>query len=413
MRIRTTCLLAIAALWLVACERTPETLRLAAPELPVDREIATNLATMLGTSADVRLEITSPPMTEVAALDALVAGEVDLAFVSNGTLFREDIASVIQLYPTVLHVAYREGRDASEATSLLTGANVYAGAEGTLSRRMFGRIASHLHLEDSDFSYVSDVESQADVVVLFTPVSPERIAEYPELRLFSFGNPADLGTGSIIDAATLLNPYLRPFVIPEGTYGAATRDPVLTLAVDKILVARADISASTIYDLVRAILRSRPALAARHPGYFEHLDDDFDLARSTFLVHPGTQAYLQREAPTVYERYSGVAEVAVTLLIGLASAIVATFRILQRRRKNRIDAFYSTALSIRDSITVDSSDEERRAAIAKVRDLQNSAFDQLVDEKLAADESFRIFITLSNDVLQRLGASNYDRLTDA
>jgi hypothetical protein len=37
-----------------------------------------------------------------------------------------------------------------------------------------------------------------------------------------------------------------------------------------------------------------------------------------------------------------------------------------------------------------------------VRKLQSEAFDLLVDEKLSADESFRIFITLSNDVLRQL-----------
>ena len=42
-------------------------------------------------------------------------------------------------------------------------------------------------------------------------------------------------------------------------------------------------------------------------------------------------------------------------------------------------------------------------AIVKIRNLQNEAFNQLVDEKLGADESFRIFITLSNDVLRQLG----------
>ena len=157
-----------------------------------------------------------------------------------------------------------------------------------------------------------------------------------------------------------------------------------------------------VYDLVLAILRSRPALAALHPGYFEHLAEDFDVSRSTFVVHSGTQAYLQREAPTIYERYSGIAEVVVTIIVALASAAIATVRLLQRRRKNRIDEFYSAAIAIRDSITTDSSDDERRAAIAKVRELQNTAFDQLVAEKLAADESFRIFITLSNDILHLL-----------
>ena len=47
--------------------------------------------------------------------------------------------------------------------------------------------------------------------------------------------------------------------------------------------------------------------------------------------------------------------------------------------------------------------EELARVIKEVRALQNTAFDLLVDEKLAADESFRIFITLSNDVLRQLG----------
>ncbi len=401
MRFRVTSLIVATSLWMVACTQDPVTLRVASPELSVDYEIAADLTNMLDESASVGLALSASTMTESAALDALIAGEADIALVSNAMPFREHVATVVPLYPTVLHVAYHEGRDASSSTSLLTGAKVFAGAEGTASRGMFERIASHLDLAEGDFDYVTDVETQADVVVLFGPVSPARVAEYPDLRLYSFGGPADVGQGSIVDAATLLNPNLRPFVIPAGTYGAATPGPVLTLAVDKILVAREDLEASVVYDLVRAILRSRPALAARHPGHFEHLADDFDVTRSTFVVHPGTQAYLQREAPTIYERYSGVAEVAVTLMIALASAVVATVRILQRRRKNRIDEFYSRAISIRDSITADSSAEERRAAIARIRELQNEAFEQLIDERLSADESFRIFITLSDDVLRQ------------
>jgi len=42
------------------------------------------------------------------------------------------------------------------------------------------------------------------------------------------------------------------------------------------------------------------------------------------------------------------------------------------------------------------------SAIDEIRSLQEEAFKLLVDEKLAADESFRIFITLSNDVLNQI-----------
>ena len=104
----------------------------------------------------------------------------------------------------------------------------------------------------------------------------------------------------------------------------------------------------------------------------------------------------------MFESNSGVAEVVVTLMIALASAVLAGFRILKMRRKNRIDRFYSAAIEIRNSISGSSTADDRSLAAGKIRELQDTAFDQLVDEKLSADESFRIFITLSNDVLDQL-----------
>ncbi|MEM6512753.1 MAG: hypothetical protein AAF660_07055, partial [Pseudomonadota bacterium] len=90
--------------------------------------------------------------------------------------------------------------------------------------------------------------------------------------------------------------------------------------VDKVLLARSDIDASLVYDLIGELLRLRPALAAEQPGLFTGLNADFDVSHSTFVLHEGTQSFLQREAPTVYERYSGVAEVVVTILVALGSA---------------------------------------------------------------------------------------------
>jgi hypothetical protein len=73
------------------------------------------------------------------------------------------------------------------------------------------------------------------------------------------------------------------------------------------------------------------------------------------------------------------------------------------RRKNRIDKFYTKTIALRRSVTESSGTDEVENVLAEVRALQNTAFDLLVDERLAADESFRIFITLSNDVLRELG----------
>ena len=399
-------LLLAAAILLTACDSRPTELKLVAPSSDLDLEIAQNLAVLLNQGSDFRLDIPAEQRSGEEALDMLLSGDADIALVSNFLPYREGITTVMPMYPSVLHIAYRDNRDASSGYTLLNQARIYAGREGSASRMMLDRIVTRMHLPADAYSYVERSgnarSTDSDIAVVFAPISPQRADEFIGYQLFSFGTPAEIGTGSIIDAAALLNPPLRPFIIPASTYGAANPGPIVTVAVDKVLVARNDLDASTVYDLINEIRRLRPALSATRPGLFDQLGDSFDVSRSTFVLHAGTQDFLQRAEPTIYECYSGVAEVAVTLLIALASAALAGFRILKMRRKNRIDRFYSAAIEIRDSISPASSGEARARAVEKIRELQNTAFDQLVDEKLSADESFRIFITLSNDVLRQL-----------
>lgn len=373
------------------------------PISPIDQKIATDFVDLLDRESAVRIELTPTPLSETLALDALASGTADIALVSNNMPFRKGIATVMPLYPTVLHIGYTGDANVMDGPEALKGSTVFAGPPGSASRLMFERIVKRLGLSEEDFSYVDVEDKIPDVVVVFAPISPDRLAEYPGFKLSSLGSPQGIGQGSLVDAAVLLNPTLRPFVIPIGTYGDATPEPVLTVAVDKMLVARTSLERTVVYDLINEIHRLRPAISAQRPGLFQDFSDDLDTGRSTFVLHPGTLAYLQRSAPSVYERYSGIAELAVTVLIALVGAIFAGIRFFRRRRKNRIDTFYSETIRLRNSVTEEGGLEERAAVIAKIRQLQNTAFEMLIDEKLAADESFRIFVTLTNDVLQQLG----------
>ena len=404
MRKHQSILLIFAVTVVLGCERAPTELRLITPKSPVDQEIATDFADLLGRQSAVRITLVPAPEGEETVLQALASGHGDIAIITNNMPFRSDIATVMPLYPTVLHVAYRKGRPADNPRDLIAGAKVFAGPPGTPSRLLFKKTTDRYGLSEEDFTFVETFEESPDVVVVFAPISPERMRDLPDYELRSMGDPADIGTGSVIDAATLLNPQFRPFVIPVGTYGTLTPTPILTLAVDRLLVARRDLDSTVVYDLITGLVRLRPALAALRPGLFEDISGEFDPSSSTFIIHPGAQAYAQRNAPTIYERYSGIAEVAVTILIALFSATFAGLRIYRMRRKNRIDTFYSDVIAIRKSIDETSTEEDRREKADEIRALQTTAFELLVDEKLAADESFRIFITLSNDVLQQLGA---------
>jgi len=406
----------LATFWLIglfmlsACDSGPHELRFVTPALSIDREIVEDMAALFDGESSVHIALTDSPLAGEAALAAIASGDADIALVSNNLPFRNDIATIMPLYPTVLHIAQRGRNTASAGAEMLRDATVFAGSEGSASRLTFERIVKRIGLKEGEYRYVSDLEDgssgpavQPDVVILFAPISPDRVAKLTGFVLSSIGDPNEIGSGGVLDAAVMLNPHFRPFVIPVGTYGDATPGPIVTVAVDKILVARDDLDSTIVYDLISEILRHRPALAAQRPGIFRQLSDEIDTSQSTFIVHAGTQDYLQRHEPTIYERYSGIAEVVVSAIVAFGSALYATSRILRLRRKNRIDKFYTKTIALRRSVNESTGQEELQNVIDEIRRLQSDAFDLLVDEKLAADESFRIFITLSNDVLQQLG----------
>ncbi len=378
----------LALALLASCTRSPVELRLVSPGLPIDRHIAEELVRAFDDNPRIRLTLVPRTDETMTSLETLASGVGELA----------------PLYPSVLHIAYRSELHPTDIEDLLTGTTVFAGSEASPSRLILDETARRLGVLVDNIHFVETITPHPDVIVLFAPVMPDLMDDYRDYRLFSMGTADQLGRGSPAESVSLLRPEFQPVVLPTNLYPGVVTDPVVTIAVDKLLVVRSDIPETVVYDLISEILRLKPALSAALPGLFHKLTGDFDASSSTFVIHPGAQAYIEREAPSAYERYSGVAEVAVTILVGLFSGIFAIVRIYKIRRKNRIDTFYERAIGIRKSVQADTDAAARSRALKEIRQLQDSAFDLLVDERLAADESFRIFITLSNDIVAELRA---------
>ena len=393
-------LLALAVF--AGCTKDPVELRLVAPSLPVDQLIADELLRAFDGNEHIRLTLVPHGSDGMTSLESLERGDGELALVSNNESYRKGIETIIPLYPTVLHIAYRKNLDPVDAIDLLIGTTVFAGGEDSPSRLMLVEAAGRLGIPVDGIGFVDAATLHPDVIVLFAPVLPELMRDFSDYRLFSLGTPDQLGRGSPVESVNLLRPQFRPIILPANLYPGINTDPVVTIAVDKLLVGRSNIPQAVVYHLISEILRLKPALSAAQPGLFHKLTGDFDTSSSTFIIHPGAQAYIERDAPSAYERYSGVAEVGVTILVGLFSGIFAIVRIYRIRRKNRIDTFYERAIGIRKTVHGDADAVTRSRALKEIRQLQDSAFDLLVDEKLAADESFRIFITLSNDIIAEL-----------
>ena len=393
------------ALLLVSCEGGAPRLRLVAGDLPIDRDVAGALAELMAADPAVAIDLLPTPLEGSAALDAIDRGRADLALVENNIAFRPTIRTMLPVYSSVLHIAYRRGRDASNGRTLLAGATVFAGTPGSPARAMLERIIPRLGLTPAELTFVNDLDSGPDVVVVFAPISPDRIDRLSDYELFSLGTPAEIGKGGLVDAVSLMFPQLRPFIIPEGVYGEKTLQPVVTLAVDTVLVSSERLNAATAYDLVERLLALRNAVAAERPGMFRALSDDFDPASFTFAIHQGTRAYQLRNAPSVYERFAGVVEAALTVFIAVGSAMLAFFRFIKFRRKNRIDRFYRDLLDVRQRLAESLSEQQRADLAERLRSLENEAFQLLISERLAADESFRIFMSLLGEVRGELAAS--------
>ena len=390
---------------LQGCTRPVTEIDLIMPVLPVDQAIATQIQELVDEDSGFRINLVPLPEGSATELDALESGYGDIAFAPNNSHYREAIATIMPLYPSVLHIASYRDRKAASLEELLDGASVYAGPPGSSPRLLSEDIVDDLNFTPGVVTFMDDWDVRPDVIILYVPIDRERITNNAQLdgaRLFSLGSPADIGLGSAVDRAVLFNPSLRPFVIPMGTYGDLTPEPVVTLAVENILVARNDMEDTEAYDLFAEMLRLRPTLFSDRPELFQPLDELMSRSNFTFGLHPGVVSFLQRDEPTYIERYSGVAELLVTLLVASVSGLIAVKNIYRIRRKNRIDEFYLETIRIRDSVTVDTTTDELATAIANIHALKNRAFELLVDERLAADQSFQVFIELTRDALDEI-----------
>lgn len=375
------------------------------PVLPIDRTIAEQIVELVREESGIKINLIPLPDDSTSVLDALESGYGDIAIALNNEQYREEISTVMPLYPSVLQVVASADRASDNIHQMLADAVIFAGPSGSVSRALAEQTVNELELDSGRLRFADAQDETVDVVVLYAPIDRQRIINDPRisgLKMFTFGAPDDVGQGTIIDRAVLLNPRLRPFVIPMGTFGKLTPEPVLTLAVDNLLVARSDLSQTVVYDLYAEILRLRPALFGARPELFQPIDTDLTQFNFAFSLHPGALAFLKRDEPSAIERYSGVAEVVVTLMVGIISGVFAFVKIYRVRRKNRLDKFLVEVIGIRNSVTPQTSGEERVVAIDKIRALQDYGFELLVDEKLAADESFRIFIELTNDTIDYL-----------
>jgi TRAP-type uncharacterized transport system substrate-binding protein len=399
---KTTPALVLAlGLAVTGCDKPPVTLRIVSGLPTVTQDVAALLAGA-SDAADARVRIVAGATVAggEAALSALEDGTADLAIVENSASYTHaTVRTIAPLYPSVLHIGVRSGRPGQSLREVFDGATVFAGGEQSPARQLLDLMASMYGWSGVEFSYVDSLDSDPDVVFMFAPISPKAAPVLDGYELLSLGRAEDVGAGSVADGLSLVAPFLRPFIIPEGTYAQLTPTAIATVALDALLVTRADTARVVVYDLLHTIQMTGPLLVAQRPDIAVDELETFNISHVTFPVHPGALTFRARNEPGFAERASGIFEVAVTIVAALATGFVALLRYLRGRRKGRIDKFYTEALAIRCKLLEEQDAQQRRVLIAELRTLRDRAFSLLINEKLSADESFRILQGLIGGVI--------------
>ncbi len=333
----------------------------------------------------------------MSALDALTNDVADLALVENSASFTPGVRAVLPVYQSVLHVIARKNFEPRDASQPLKGATIYIADHSGAGHKVIEIVAKRQGVTPDQIKFVNSPESSdVDLILYFGPINPDNPSWYrPGYELISLAKRLSPDREFDRDGVGYIIPKMHAAVIPALTYDIpGNEEPIVTIAADTLLVAKSSVPVRLIYELTKTLIEQKPRFTAIAPHLFGDINESFDPLALSFPLHGGARYYLHRDEPGLLERYAESINLLVYMVFLLLSAGVAFARWRLHRKKDRIDTFYVRALGIQEQADGENTEE----LLTQLSALEQEAFKSLIDEKLSANESFRIFTDLLSRV---------------
>jgi len=361
----------------------------------------------------IRVEYT---LFEDTALKRLKDHEVDLAIVPNNTTGcskENNLRTVIPLLPRLLIILAYNIPEAHDIpiNELLEKHNVLFEEMSRLDSTFFRTFFTTFNITSpntSSYFFVHDIDGEKwrdssfvyiGLTHIHNPVMRTLLEHGAEFVTLDDVN--NLGKGSSVEGLRAAYPKLKPFIIPKTIYLGEPKEPVLTIAITDILVACKDLDNYLVYDIVKTLNDKRSQLISEDNTYnlFDPRTSDFLLS---FPLHKGTIAYQNRDKPSVWTRYASIIWPFLSIIAIIAGALASLRRHINQRKKMRIDLIYNELLTIRKRAFNNQDESSREQLFKELRSIRAKAFDALVNNKLSANESFIIFLSLYSEVVEEI-----------
>lgn len=392
---------ALAIIFLASCNPTTLTFSFIYNDEGPNKEIATKMKELLESEFNVEIMLVEGLNTN-ANLDSLIQNKIDIGLVENYVNYQEGLNSAFSVYSEVLHILYKDGMDGSTFASLMYGGPVYIGREGSPTYNLMMDLWTYYGLDFSSIDITFDIVDAAVVVELTNLFTKQHLQDYQGFKLFSFDDARNMSDASSVQGITLKYPRLSPFIIPENSYWSFTEKPIVTLSVDLVMMVRSGMGEVAVNDFTKTMLRNRQIFTSIDPLLFEGMKEDFDQAKLNIPLHEGARIFLEREEPSFIERYAELGGVILSIIIALWSGIVSLTKWQAQKKKDKIDEFYEDLMNIKNGIARIANIAEGMKLVKRVQLAQNKAFEMLIEEKLVANDSFRIYMELSKETINEL-----------
>lgn len=184
----------------------------------------------------------------------------------------------------------------------------------------------------------------------------------------------------------LNDPAIDPFVLPAipGVEGSVN---LSTMSARTLLVCGAHLEDNAIYKVSEYLFQHKLDLVG-YDKMYRFINESFDDKQILFSVHIGTDKYLRRNQPSVFERYAELIALVFSLGALMYGALQGIRNRLIRIKKERIDVYFLRYLEIRSEKKF--SNQEK---VEKLSELLQRALVQLTNEKLDKND-FHIFSRL-------------------
>ena len=359
---------------------------------------------------DLRIEL-KPSAGSNENIKAIDNGKVQLALVQNDAFGGKNVRSLAPLYPEVLHLISRTNANIRTLRDL-SGKRVGIGAPGSGTANITSKLLAFSNVSFDDNQTLASSFSvtmkqlkagKIDAAFFLTGLGTPAIRNAMTNSTFTLSGiqiredsaEAETIAKRFTDGIRVHYPHIAPHVIPQMAYQGHPVTPVPSLSVQAVLVCKKDVTEDIINRITRTLFTQRAVLSQKEPA-FSSLDESKARTGLQFPLHEGAENFYQRKEAGFFAENVEIMGFILTLgLLAWSGADWIRNWYLQRQ-KNRIDTYYEAVDDVIRRLHDGTDLEEIDELELELLKIRQRASDELVHEKLAADESFIIYQNMLN-----------------